>query len=58
MLLNYVKTWESNLVYSIILLYTSYPYPSCACVDWTKTINGCVLIEVLWHRQAQEDREA
>lgn len=41
-----------------IMLYRSYPYPSSACVDRTKTINCSVLIEVLGHRQAQEDGEA
>ena len=35
-----------------------HPYPSCSCVDWTITIDCCVLVEVLWHGQAQEDREA
>lgn len=33
-------------------------YPSCFCVDWAKAINGSVLIEVLWHREPQEDGES
>ena len=27
-------------------------------MDWTITVDGGVLIEVLWYRQTHEDREA
>ena len=33
-------------------------YPSSSCVDWTVTVDGCVLVEVLRHGQTKEDREA
>lgn len=36
----------------------NYPYPSGAGVDRTKAIDCRVLVEVLWYRQAEEDREA
>ena len=33
------------------------PYPSSTSVNWTITIYCCVLIEILRHRQTQENRE-
>lgn len=34
------------------------PYPSSTGVNWTVTVEYRVLVEILWHRQTYEDREA
>lgn len=35
-------------------VHTKINYPSAGRVNWSVTSNGCVLVEVLWNREAHE----